>query len=646
MSSITRSTSGEYSDLQPAELWLPQFSAASIVETAETSQSSSDLFPQGVDTSQSSSELIWDSVPIEDRHLSDLYRKKKSTRDSSSPPLFAPWFASSNNLQAPEPKRVKSLSKPVHESANTQSMTRYQSKNVLPVQEKSAPEGVEESSTSVHLNHNVHLDDKSSLAGMPRVTRSRLDPTSAGITGLSVVDAVGASDQPNQAKSLIVDRRIKRIDRGHYLSISVPIVNTQFDIAVGPAGDRFSEPHSSSQPPPRLSPPVMIRGLERVASCPLPGIPSQLQVSAGYFQSSPNTMHSTDHSEVKSLSLVEGTKFNFINVSKGGEESLSAQTVPVLKAIRKKVLENAKGFALETQIVERVSSLKLGPAFFQCDRDQGIYYIECVDHLPWASFEDNPGSYRIALEQLKKFHSIRVGNIQKRINTAVAEQSISDMIPFSIITSNFSKLNESAVPELLKHQVKLICELGQNLITQSNLENGTIGLCHGDFHKGNALHVNPGHVSPASSSSTSLSAGVAEKVYLIDFTDSGPGLIFFDLVKFSLGLETPVAEKLFTWYLGRSPTKEETQQYQCLSAALSITVALIRFKSSFTDTFAKKDMFTKKQMENVLENDLPGFLSVPYKAESPKQKQYAALCALKESVKQIKDINRQFIASK
>jgi len=148
-------------------------------------------------------------------------------------------------------------------------------------------------------------------------------------------------------------------------------------------------------------------------------------------------------------------------------------------------------------------------------------------------------------------------------------------------------------------------------------------VCHNDLHTGNILLSQDG-------------------VQFIDWTTAHRGHPFFDVAKFTLGLDGQFRHALLETYLGHAATEKEELQFQYMDLCLLMIVAANRFQRAAETMDGGLPFYTKDELETLLdlESPLPSFLDVNFADTSPKARQFGAICALKEFLERTASMTR------
>ena len=293
-------------------------------------------------------------------------------------------------------------------------------------------------------------------------------------------------------------------------------------------------------------------------------------------------------SQVKHLVSTEGSEYVLRHVPKSTEKS----------------------FHRELAIIRKVADLGYGPSLVYNDVAERAMMLDFVDHSTWPDYSVNARPYQQTMAALQKIHRVLPVPSPKG-----AEKSNS-YVPFSLISAHLCSLI-GRVDWLPDHLAVAITEL--KAIEQALLPwlKKHAVMCHGDLHKDNVLWT-------------------GSRVSLIDWTTACVGHPFYDVAKFSLGLEPESLQELLHGYLGHKPTAEEELHFAYMDLALLMVVVVNRFEH--VANAQKGPLYTKQELEGYIEGKpLPSFLNINYADHSGKARQMGAICALQEFLSRVRD---------
>ncbi len=291
--------------------------------------------------------------------------------------------------------------------------------------------------------------------------------------------------------------------------------------------------------------------------------------------------------------------------------------------------ESGQSYVVRTQ-KERVDSIKFsrmveaaliaadsdtGPRVFKVDEESQTLWMDYIPSRSWENDAVSPLACHEALRQLRRFHSY---------SRDTACHWYTDIcIPYTDIFSRAQAMEDRCA---LPHQFKLaIDRLGSMLMESHEWLEVHSCLCHGDFHRGNAL-ITGSLKSP--------------EVLLIDFDDADWGHPYADVIKFLLPLERSRWPELFASYLGKQSGEpmldEDLEQFHNMYLATLLIVATHRLEYAFERAKdGGEEILGKAEMEGFLDDLMlqehpPSFLDIPYDDDTPQARQRGALYALHE----------------
>lgn len=267
---------------------------------------------------------------------------------------------------------------------------------------------------------------------------------------------------------------------------------------------------------------------------------------------------------------------------------------------------DAASFSRETAAIVKIAQQGLGPRLLNYDIAKRAMLIEYVSQREWPAYATDRAPYVAAMIALRKAHQ----------TLSVGPSNQTTFAPFSCVTESMSHLKDKAhwLPEQFFFAADQLAVIETSFIPWLQ-EHAT--LCHGDFHRGNVLLGNKG-------------------IALIDWTDAVLGHPFFDIAKFTLHLDETERFALLESYLGHPPSLSEKQQFFYVDLALLLVIAANRFHLASKEGVDETRFHSKQDLEELLtKSDLPSFLTVNFSDNSPKARQYAAICALQEFLKRL-----------
>ena len=262
---------------------------------------------------------------------------------------------------------------------------------------------------------------------------------------------------------------------------------------------------------------------------------------------------------------------------------------------------NSNHFSQEAAIVEKVAGQGLGPTLVNRDTSRGEMLLEYISHYPWPEYSSDSKPYKSAMIALRMAHQTLTADSVGRV----------EFTPFSFISKSVQTLTGRVkwLPEQFSRAVEEIDAIYRKITPW--LEKNAV-LCHGDFHRANVLIGQ-------------------HNVFLIDWTTAAVGHPFFDVAKFTLGLDWQDRLSMLEAYLGHEPSAEEKEHFRFIDLALLVLVAANRFRLAFQSGAEDNQFYTKQELEEKLESlELPSFLTVDFKETSPKARQLGAIYALQE----------------
>jgi len=305
--------------------------------------------------------------------------------------------------------------------------------------------------------------------------------------------------------------------------------------------------------------------------------------------------YSLHNDQVKSIESISGGFSN--NIWRINTESRSL----ILRSPINKIPQAE--FLQQLNISKLTSKWGLSPKILGENIETQETLLEYIENSPWPSYNEKPEPYITTMRTLKCFHD--------HLKSCSVEINKTSYFPFSYIIEEAQKFDPHGALVHLKMALEKVS------LIQERLEpwlQAHATICHGDFHQGNVLLLKTDHLKPM----------------LIDFDSMAWGDPIFDVVKFSVPLTKECRLKMFSEYLGYSPSKEELEHFELIDQALLMVVALNRLNFAFK-SHKNTALFSKDEMEDLLNrNALPFFLEVSFEDTSAKARQLSGLYAFAE----------------
>lgn len=261
--------------------------------------------------------------------------------------------------------------------------------------------------------------------------------------------------------------------------------------------------------------------------------------------------------------------------------------------LHKKRYSSGQRAALYARIVQAAGILKVGPKIFIEDYQRGEFLFDYITICEWPSFNEDSMPYYQTMQALKKFHQRITGKV------VVPSHVQGKFNPWTGLIKRAVSLWQKE-KQLPAHFYTMIVKLKLIFLSVQNWLELNATFCHCNFERQNVLFD-------------------GKQVYVVGWKDFGWGHPFFDVVRFSQGLEEGDAIKIFENYLGHPPNDREIAHFYLIHLTLLASVVVTRFGEAYQSRTA--NLIHKMEAEDLLNaKELPSHTTVALVSEKTKQK--------------------------